>query len=109
MSELDPSDGKNVSQPPQPSSPLEGGGGTSEKKHHSGYRSGYQRSKARLHKLNADLEALQEQHQQLLLDHEELLAAFNEITRLNGELALELREARRRPTVPSFTNLMGHR
>ena len=79
-------------------------------------RSGFARQKIKIQRLTDlyenlrfDHEALRDDHDKLLRDSHELDDAFNEVTRLNSELAAELRQARH-PTQHQpvrFGDLMG--
>jgi hypothetical protein len=83
-------------EPPQPSpSPSEGRGGTPERKR---FRSGYQREKYRRERLYAELDDLRLENAQLRQELAELDEAFREVTKLNSDLAGDLRQARRAPT-----------
>ena len=79
-------------------------------------RSGYARLKSRhrhlieMHEsLQADFDGLLAKNQKLEAELAELDQAFGEITRLNAELAGELRRARQqRPAPSAFSHLLGH-
>ena len=102
-----PSDAVAVSpKPPQPSSPLGARGGTSERK---SFRSGYEREKYRRQKLIAEIDGLTLENAQLRQDLSDLETMFDELKRLNAELAADLKQARQRSSAPCAPSLMGAR
>jgi hypothetical protein len=94
------------SEPPLAATPSASGGGSPERKK---FRSGYQREKFRRQRLYAELDDLRLENAQLRQELAELDAAFREVTKLNSDLAGDLRQARQGVPVPSFAGLMGHR
>jgi septal ring factor EnvC (AmiA/AmiB activator) len=94
-----------ISESPLVATPSTSGGNPERKK----FRSGYQREKFRRQKLYAELDDLRLENARLQQDLSDLETMFDELKRLNAELAADLKQARQRVPVPSFAGLMGHR
>jgi hypothetical protein len=91
---------------PTGSTPSPVGAGTPERKN---FKSGYAREVARRKRLLAEIDDLKLENAQLRQELAELETAFQEVAKLNSDLAGDLRQALQRAPVPSFAGLMGNR
>jgi chromosome segregation ATPase len=73
-------------------------------------RSGYARQKLRMQRLFAQLDDLKLENARLREELSTFEEVFREVKRLNETLAADLRQAKQRPSTPTFANvLMGAR
>jgi hypothetical protein len=101
--------------PPCSSTPHEGGGTTALSDAPTKPRSGFQRQKIKIQRLTelyenalCDYERLLANHDRLEHDYTKLESAFNEVARLNADLAAELRQLKQhRPAPVRYGSLMG--
>jgi hypothetical protein len=98
-----PSDGNVSHEPPRPSfAPSEGRGGTPKT-----FRSGYARQKNRLLRVLAENDDLRLEAARLREELSDLETMFDELKRLNAELAADLRQTRQHRVANLTSTLFG--